>query len=75
MLLAPEFDQRRGEPPPNRQEPVDAGVAGGTQRDQPGRIVDTGTPVMNMQAAGRPADTASPIALENAFPIAGKVRP
>jgi hypothetical protein len=60
---------------------MDAGVAGGAQPDEPFRVVATGLPVMDVEAAREeaglpcPAPAAVAIAIENRFPMAVEARP
>jgi hypothetical protein len=73
VLLLPEGNERRFQPVPDRAEPVDARVAGGTKGNEQTPAVDAGTAVMDSQLIGIPtALAAAAVALQNFFPMPGK---
>jgi hypothetical protein len=74
MLLDPERDQALREPDAKADRPVDAGVTGRAERDQPGRVVDAAPAVVNVKARlPCPADLAAPpVAVEHRIPVTGK---
>ena len=73
MLFAPEFEQRTGEPAAMRLQFVDDGVAGGTDRNQPLLMMDSGFPVMDGPLVPRPTPLAAvTIAKEDVVAQAGK---
>ena len=60
MLFVPERDERRFEPAAHRAQPVDAGMAGGTQSDQEARVVDARPAVVDGQFTIGPTGAAAP---------------
>jgi hypothetical protein len=76
MLLAPRRDERRLDPMMKRLQSVDAGVAGGAERDQKPRLVDAGPSVVDGQfPAGPTAAAAAAIAGEDLLAISGETAP
>ena len=74
MLFPPEFEQRIRKPAAVRQQFMDDGVAGGTDRDQPLLVVNSEFPMVNRALVPCPtALTAIPIAQENQVADSGKV--
>ena len=55
MLLLPKGHERRLDPVAQHAEPVDAGMAGGTQGDQPAAVMDSGMAVVHGERSFRPA--------------------
>jgi hypothetical protein len=79
VLLRPQLGQALRQPDPKSEQPVDTGVTGGAEDDQPCGVVNTGLAVRDMEAAGRlpcPADPAArSVAVEHALPISVKEVP
>jgi hypothetical protein len=76
MLFGPELDQAAGDPGAQGQQPVDTGVAGGADSNEPFRIVEPRLPMMDMEgppALPCPTDAAPPVALED--PVAVSAEP
>lgn len=73
MLLRPELDQSIRQPASQRQQPVNAGVAGCAKHDEARGIMQTRLPVMHMQASGSlpcPAGTAAAaVSLQNGLAV------
>ncbi len=73
MLLVPERDERRFEPAAHRAQPVDAGMAGGTQGNQEARVMDARTAVVDGEFTIRPTGAAAAsVALQNLLAVAGE---
>ena len=73
MLLAPEFEQRIRKPAAMRQQFVDDGVAGRTDRNQPLLVMDSGFPVMDRPLVPCPTALAlKPVSPEDLVAQAGK---
>ena len=73
MLLAPEFEQRIRKPAAMRQQFVDDGVAGRTDRNQPLLVMDSGFPVMDRPLVPCPTALAlKPVSPEDLVAEAGK---
>ena len=73
MLFPPQSKKRIREPAAMREELMNEGVTGGTDRHQPFFLVDPGFPVMNGSLIPCPtALAAKPIAPEDLVPEAGK---
>jgi hypothetical protein len=76
MLLLPEGNQRRLDPMAQSLQPVDAGVAGGTESNQPAAVMEAGPTVMHAELPLRPtAAAAAAVALENRVAMAGEAKP
>jgi len=73
MLFAPEFEQRIRKPAAMRQQFVDDGVAGRTDRNQPLLVMDSGFPVMDRPLVPCPTALAlKPVSPEDLVAQAGK---
>ena len=73
MLFFPEGNERRLNPMAQRAEPVDAGMAGGAQGDQPAAVMDAFLTMMNREFIGRPtAAAAAAVALQNLVAAPGE---
>jgi hypothetical protein len=59
VLLAPERDERRLDPVPDRLQPMNASVAGRTEGDQKPGVVDSGPAVMDGEFLLGPAAAAT----------------
>ena len=76
VLLGPQLDQRRGHPPPQGRRPVDAGVARGAERHQPGGRVAARAPVMDNHTTGGSAPPAGKaVPREHLFALPSKTAP
>jgi hypothetical protein len=76
MLLAPELEQRTGQPAAIGSQMMNARVASGANGQQQFGLVPAGTPVMDMERLPRPASpTASPVPFEHLFPVAPEPPP
>ena len=59
MLLLPKGNERRLDPMAQRAEPVDEGMAGGAQGDQPAAVMDSGMTMVNRQQTFQPTAAAA----------------
>jgi hypothetical protein len=73
VLLAPELEQRFGEPAAVGEQSVDAGVAGRAEGHQKVRLVPAGPAVMHVEGFPGPTRAAGVIvALEHGFAVPAK---
>jgi hypothetical protein len=73
VLFAPELEERTGEPAPVRVQPVDDGMAGRAEGEEPGWSVDAGPAMVDGVLLGRSAGLAVvAVAGEHGLPVAGK---
>ena len=73
MLLDPEGHQKFREPDAGADGAVDAGVTGRAERDQPFRVMDTRSAVVDMHGLPCPTDPAAPfVASKHRLAITGK---
>jgi hypothetical protein len=73
VLLDPERDKGFREPDAEADRPVDAGMTGRADGDQPFRVVDAAPAVVNVKGLPCPADLAAPpVAVENRIPVTAK---
>ena len=74
MLLMPKLEEGRREPAALASGAVDEGVAGRTEGDQPGRVVDAGLSMVDGLRINSPAAPAGEtVAGQHGFPETGKV--
>ena len=72
-MLVPNGDQCRLDPPAHGTQPVNAGVAGGTQGNEKAALVDARAAVVNCELARGPAGAATAaVAVEYGIAVSGK---
>jgi hypothetical protein len=59
MLFLPQGNEGRLDPMAQRPEPVDAGMAGGAQGDQPAAVMDSWMTVVHREFPFRPTGAAA----------------
>jgi hypothetical protein len=74
MLFGPKWNQRRQQIAPDGGEPVDAGVAGGAEGDEPFPGMLAGAAMMDMDPPGIRVRcgtglAAKPVAEQDGFPV------